>query len=467
MILMQKREWLALGLAALALLIIVNIYDYNVFSKWVIASYVLGPFHLYDAALLFGHEFRVVYPPLVPLMFIASVLPLVILNPRLVLSPVPPLVVRAVLKIPILASYYAMYLLLRRRYGREAAMLFATSVASVTGLLVYTSDMPATLLALLALETVDVSVVLSGFLLAVAILLKQVWILLLPPLALYAYWRKGGRVAGKLLASLTLTTLIIATPFVIFNGATTIIDYVIAFHAKRLPQGLNPWVLSLYLTGYNAELAARVSRLWIIPFLAAVIYTLYRFLRSTPTRQTLLVAVAAILTAFLAFSKVVNPVYPLWVIPILAILAARDARLRKAFTAVNIAALLLAAHFALYYISAAVSYKPIYIEEEARWISAKEVEELVVYVWPAVLKPVLSFLRESPARYVFLAIYESWPYIASSLAITYTILMLTAFRRLTSALGGVEGRKDGYRAKSVLKAGWSTYAKPREDRTWR
>ncbi len=460
----RKEMVILAALTVLALIIVSNIYDYDVFSKWVIASYLLGPLHIYSAPLIFGHEFRIVYPPLAPLLFIASVVPLLLINPRLILSPTPPLPVRIAIKIPIIASYYAMYVLLRRRYGREAALLFATGVASIVGLLVYTSDMPSVLLAFLALELLDYNLALSAVLLALAVLLKQIWVIVTPLILIYVYLRYGTRNTLKLLTILAATACALVIPFIFSTNIGVILEYVLEFHAKRPPQGLNPWVLALYLTNYNADFATRVAQLWILVFTPLTFYALYRLVKNGYNRDSLILASSAVLIAFLASSKVVNPVYPLWVTPLLAALAPRYRNARQAYILVNIAAALLVAHFSLYYISAAVAHKPLFIEEEKRWINARKVEEYIIGAWPTVTKMLLKWLESSPLRMVFLKLYTWWPYIASSLAVVYVALMLSAYILVVRTIGESGWRKEGYRSIRAVVLGRAGHGEHREAR---
>ncbi len=422
------------AVTAVALFTFTNSYDYNVFRHWIIASEVLGVLDIYDARLIFGHVYRVVYPPLAPLLFITSVYPLLLLNPRTFLLPYPNLLVRILAKTPIVLSVLGGYYVLERRAGEKASKLLVTNPVLLFLLTAYFFDIPAAIAAAAALLYIDAPLV-AGAALAVATLLKQVFAVLALPAILYYLARREKRKMFTFLAVYTALTAGFMLPFIVANGLNAIIEPILLFHMHRPPQGASLWTIVLVESGYNARLAIHVSKLWLPMFIALAALAFYRGRRALRDRSGVLLVSAAMLAALLASSKVVNPQYLAWLLPFIAAIVSlglADERLIVLFNVAGIAAIL---YPTLLPYAAAVIHAPVYLEEEMRWLTPQQVEKLVIDAAPELAPRLISLARGNPLLYAILyTIYHEWRIVEPVLSITYTLSMLAIYYMLLQAL---------------------------------
>ncbi len=434
-----RRLLLALAVVT-ALVTFTNSYDYNVFRHWVIAATLLGILDVYEAQLLLGHVYRVVYPPLAPLLFVGSVYPLVLLKPNVFLLPYPQLDVRILAKAPIVFSVVAGYYVLETRAGERAAKLLVTNPILLLLLTSYFFDIPAAMAATASMLLVEYPLV-SGVLLAAATLLKQSFAVLLLPPILY-YLRRGDR---RGLAAFTLgfaaTVAALMAPFLVANGLGTLLYSMLLFHMSRPPQGASIWTIFLVESGYNAEFAMSVSRMWLFFFLALSALSLYATRRLTGTKEGVVLQAALLLTALLATSKVVNPQYTVWLLPLLAALVAYGLGDERLIALFNIGAAMAILYPTLSAFAGAVLHAPVYIEEERRWLTPAEVEKLVIDSAPEIAPKLISFARSTPILYWLLSlVYHEWRIIEPLMSITYTASMLAIFYLL---LRGANARRGG------------------------
>ena len=430
----RLRMLILAAVAAAALVTFTNSYDYNVFRHWIIAAEVLGILDIYNAQILFGHVYRVVYPPLAPLLFITSVYPLLLLNPRTFLLPYPQLLVRIFAKTPIVLSVLAGYYILERRAGEKAAKLLVTNPVLIFLLTAYFFDIPAAIAATAALLYID-SAIVAGAALAMATLLKQVFAVMAIPAALYYLARREYRKLAIFTASFAGITAAFVAPFVAANGLYSLLAPILLFHMHRPPQGASLWTIALVESGYNAELAIRISKLWLPMFAGLALLALYAGRSAIRDRNGLLLVSALVMTALLASSKVVNPQYMAWLLPLLVAIVSLgygDERLIVLFNIAGVAAIL---YPTLLPYAAAVIHAPVYIEEEMRWLTPQQVERLVVEAAPEISPKLIEFARSNPVLYSMLAFfYHNWWFFEPILSIAYTASMLGIYYLLLRAV---------------------------------
>ncbi len=423
-----RARLVAIASILVAFFTFVNVYDYRVFRNWLLASNLMGILDIYAASGVLGHAFRVVYPPLAPLLFIATASLAALLYPFYPLTPYPPLVARLLLKTPLLASLIAAHYILETRVSREAARLFTFNILVILLIHAYVFEFPAIALTLAALYAP--TLLLSAAFLAAATLLKQNFALLALPLLLYYARRDGPRGAALFATAYIAILAALLVPFTLYSGLQPILQSLLEFHAARPPQGTNIWTIFLVDTGYDAELAMKVSKLWIAFFAVLAGVALYRLGRSVEDTVDVERLSAALMVALLASSKVLNPHYILWALPFIAVLAARGVITRRAYIAYTAAGLIELLYPVFTMFGAAALHRPFYIEEEARWMTPTEVEKLVIDAMPSIAPALLDFVRHTPLITLFQLVYDNWPLILPLLSTTYTALMLYVYAEL-------------------------------------
>jgi Ni/Fe-hydrogenase subunit HybB-like protein len=167
----------------------------------------------------------------------------------------------------------------------------------------------------------------------------KVYPAVLIPLALIELWRRNGpravsegvAVAVGVLAALTVPFAVVAP-----HGVTWALHRQLVrplqveslgaafFAAAHLIAGVHLHVVKSFgsdnLVGSGADLAVTLSSVATVVALLAV-YVLYA--RSGRTREQLIVAAAAAVTAYVAFSKVLSPQYLVWLVPIVPLVGGR------------------------------------------------------------------------------------------------------------------------------------------------
>ena len=430
------KRWYRLILilvAFISLITFTNSYDYNVMRHWVIAAVLFGMFDIYKAQMIFGHVYRIVYPPLAPLLFVSSVYPLVLLKPYIFLVPYPDLIVRVFAKIPIVLSVIAGYFILKSKVGEKAVKIFLAVPTILPVLTAYVFDVPATITAAASILLIDYPLI-SGVLLALATLLKQNFIILFISPLLYYISNRDLRGTLLFMSGFMTTTLTLLLPFIVNDGLSNLLYSIVMFHLDRPPQGATLWTIFLVESGYNANFAATVSKLWLPSFLILAAIALYRARGIVKTREGVVLLSALLLSALLATIKVLNCNYLIWLLPFLAALIAYDLVDKRLLLPYNLAVLSALLYSALIIFSSAVIHAPMYLEEERRWIPPSRVEKIVINASPEIMPKLLHFIRATPALYtIFNFIYHYWWIIEPILSLTYTVSMLIIFYHLLRA----------------------------------
>ena len=419
-----------LRLVALAAVILyvagfVMYYDYTIFRNWVYASRELGIHEVYLASKIFGEEFRVVYPPLAPTVFVASY-ELAEDVSSLERGPLNTYVERLVSKLPVVLAHLGLWYVVRRAAGASTAYwLAAMGPPLLLVLATYNFDTIMLLLAALSILLVMRGrATLAGVALGLASLSKQVAVLTLPATVLTA--ARHGNLRG-FVAGVAAVGLVVA-PFLL-AGVNPVISSVLGFHAHRPPQGPTLWYSLYALSGYQCSWL--YCGTWVVPFTAALaVFTLLALKRGVDDPPLM---AATVYTLYLATGKVVNPVYLSWPYTFMIMSYPRVGRRALAlYYAVFTITLL---HFGIAFFGSVASGTPVYLPEEGRWLSPSEVEasvraSLAPYPWLA--DTVIGLLRGGLLAQLLATLYTHWPITSLVLSVAYT-LMASALAVLLAA----------------------------------
>lgn len=424
-------------------------YDMRVFSSWMDAAEKIGVFQLYRAPELFGYTYRAVYPPLAPLVFLASyglaeeaVREIVAATGSSTsLGLLGPLVVgftlRLLLKIPIIASALALWDIMVRRFGRKVSTLILLGPPVLVVIAVYNFDLFMTLFLVLGVfEATRGNSVRAVVYTTIAALFKQPAVVALPLILLGIYRRRGLGEAGKALLVSAAIAAAIVTPFALGSGES-FFKWIAGFHGTRPPQGPTVFTAAYTLSGYSFEEVAGLLEASTILMALSLLVVVIAYLYSSGDNDSLVYAVTASLLGILAFTKVVNPVYTLWAYPFIVALSAKKGTLKP--VAIYLAgATMVYLWVMLLYFSALVTGTPVYLHEEARWLSAQEFKSMIY----ASLGPYSTLMdlflligrSSSIVWYTALFIHNNWGLVELVLATIYTFSMAYLYFWLISLL---------------------------------
>lgn len=346
-----------------------NGYDVDIFINWVVAAKELGITSLYKAPEVFGERFRVVYPPLAPIIFVSNYMLAEHFAAKLVdikHADVMCLVAWALafVKLSLVGlSIYIGYIVCKRR-GLVYAAAWLAGLPVLTVVFMYQFDLYVAALLYMAFMLYDVGRYrLATLLYTFSVLIKPLTALVAPLLVLYIVQKWGWRILFELALLATLVSSAIITPFVVDGSGLKVLSrWAIEFHLERQPQG--PTIATLYHQITSNDLLVPTACLI---FLLSLIY--YSFYRQTKHgnmnmrnvyKYSLLVFIV-----YMMLGKVVNPQY--YVIPyILAIEIATPHLL----ILMNLAAFFIDAYY-LYGFIAGLKTGSIYVPDEQQWYSVK------------------------------------------------------------------------------------------------
>ena len=425
-------------------------YDLSVFINWVYAAQELGVTRIYDAKEVFGFDYRVVYPPLSPTIFIANyVLAQSVVNQledrvlvvnSLVGSNVSPLLQyleRLLVKMPIIIASLILWRMFKQRYGTKAAIVFAMGPPLLIVLTVYNFDLLMVLFLFLSITLLASGrYKLAAVSLAVSTLFKQIAILAYIPIALWLLRWRGLVVTTKYTIAYIGTLTIVLMPFIVVGGLDTIVNSILGFHEARPPQG--PTIVSsLYYLVWSFDssnpLLNTILFSWPIVFVAllAVLFLKTKFRRDASSLEDL---VAMVFTAYLVVGKVVNPVYTLWAYPFIVSAAFRYGRLQLVKSYIGLTLLVLT-YFFLMYTSAYAVGGSVFLPEENRWI---HYNELILHLYASfgpystLVDMYLSLIHLPLIRDIFTLIYDNWWLTATILSIAYTVQAIKVLYKLVN-----------------------------------
>jgi len=398
-----------------------NGYDVDIFINWVVAAKELGITSLYKAPEVFGERFRVVYPPLAPLIFVSNYMLAEYFAAKLVgveHADVMYLVAwaLALVKLSLVGlSIYIGYTIYKRR-GLVYAAAWLAGLPVLTVVFMYQFDLYAAALLYMAFILYEArKYKLATLLYTLSILVKPLTVLIAPILALYMIRECGLKTSFRLALLSTLVFLAIITPFVLGgSGPKLLSKWTIEFHLERPPQG--PTITTLYYQLVSKDLS--IPTICLAVLLLLTYYSFYKRVKQSDIgidgvyRHSLFVFII-----YMMLGKVVNPQY--YVFPyILAV----EMALIHLVVLMNLAAFFIDAYY-IYNFIAGLKTGSVFMPDEQRWYSVKS----LVYLSSAPhARESIESLLNSPAAQtladVFARYYHEFGYLFS----TAHILVLLA-----------------------------------------
>ena len=398
-----------------------NGYDIDIFVNWVVAAKELGITSLYKAPEVFGERFRVVYPPLAPLIFVSNYMLAEYFAAKLVgvgNADAMYLVAfaLALVKLSLIGlSIYIGYVICKRR-GLVYAAVWLAGFPVVTVVFMYQFDLYAAALLYIALLLYEGNRYrLATLLYTLSILVKPLTILVAPILAMYMIQRYGLKASFKLALMSTFVSLAVVIPFILGgSGPKPLSKWTIEFHLERQPQG--PTITTLYYQLVSRDLLVPTTCLGAL--LLLIYYSFYKRLRRDGIgiedvyRYSLLVFMV-----YMMLGKVVNPQY--YVFPyILAV----EIAVPHLIVLINLAAFFIDAYF-IYDFIAGLKIGSVYMPDEQRWYNVK----LLVYLSSAPhTRESVEYLLNSPAAQMLADMFARYYHEFGYLFSTAHILVLLA-----------------------------------------
>ncbi|MCE4598659.1 MAG: hypothetical protein F7C81_00470 [Desulfurococcales archaeon] len=355
-----------------ALIMLINPLDYEVFERWVIvASH--GVLEMYRSWTLLGMDFRIVYPPLSPLMFMLSYKMAAILDRlpdccerlRLIAE-------RLVVKIPVFLAVILHAKTAERLY-EDKKYYYAILAGAPTMLVVAAYDFEPfmTLLALLSLVAFHRRrYVLAGMLLALSSMFKLATGVILVYYVVLLITLRKLRDAVVIVASYAAMALAVLAPFIYGSGLNSITYSILLYHSDRPPQGPTPLRL----------MAGNVEAYIALVIYAAILVTASLALSRIVDHESLddhLLAAAALLVVFTGLSKVVNPVYTYWFYTMAAPAMLSRGRWLKFYAITALILLIIGAWYSIPATASIVLDKPYYDEETSKTIPPWRMKSMV------------------------------------------------------------------------------------------
>ncbi|MCC6054722.1 MAG: hypothetical protein LM589_05350 [Thermosphaera sp.] len=294
-----------------------NYYDVSYFIGWYNEYFKTG--RLLE---VYTSDLKVAYPPLAVILFVSTHAVAVHFFGENIIA------ARLIDKIPLLASFIAVYFILRRNVSRLASYLWLLTFEIYNVILSYQFDPLASLFLLLALLSFERGKYgWGGLYIALASLFKQVLGILLVIPMIYLYRGKESRELVKLLSVVSVVVAIVVMPF-LMASPLAFIDKIMFYHAKRPPQYLSLWAIPIYASGYDQgmiDLSQQISSYWIIFFLVYIVMVcFYAYREAVGSARGYYVKHFTLLTiGLLLFNKVGNTNYFLWLAPLLIVFISR------------------------------------------------------------------------------------------------------------------------------------------------
>lgn len=301
-----------------------NYYDVRYFISWYDDYFAKN-----KVLEVYTSSSKVAYPPLAVLIFTT-----IHLTATRVSSDV--ITWRFIDKIPLLVSFNAVYLLLRKRYGKFASYLWLLNFVAYAFIYAYQFDLIMSLFLLLAIISIEKNnYKLYALWSTLAALIKYpVAVLVLIPV-IDLLKNKNHRELLEYILVVTSIVSIIVLPFFIVNPQA-FIEKVMLFHAKRPPQQMSIWAIPVYLVKYDLSmLPGFINTAWIIPFVLYFTYILYSAWKDGTCDKPFYYVkyMVLLVSGFLILSKVSNNSYFLWLSPSLIVfitkVRSRDLQLAK------------------------------------------------------------------------------------------------------------------------------------------
>ena len=364
---LDSHKHITFTLAAMAISISIlfgwNFYDIMWWLEWYDIAKSHGILDIYILCTI--PSCKIPYPPLAPLLFIAS---------YGLATPLPlglrMLIVKLLL---VLLPGILIFIILYRIKGSKAAILWIFSFPFLQLLIALQFDVLVALFLILAVILLwKDRYYLSAVSLALATLIKHALIVLLPIGLYIAYRRKNLRASFLYLILFMFTISAISIPFML-QDPTSFLNNVLYFHSHRIPQDLSLWAIPTVL--FERSIVSLNILQWCWTLFYAIVYLalfiVFRRINIWKSLEGISIAMTMTLLAFITMSKIGNFNYLVWIVPI-GILGLYGISRTKAvfFVALLSAAILFgwAPYIALLYLPPAVLGKPVFIPEDlALW----------------------------------------------------------------------------------------------------
>ncbi|MCX8184516.1 MAG: hypothetical protein RMI56_06550 [Sulfolobales archaeon] len=421
-----------------------NWYDISIFENWFEASRSTSLYKIYEVPLALGNiSYRVVYPPLPPLIYIGTRwLVDAAINAIIAIGRTAPTIghalltatdyfIRAIIKLPLLVFTVALATLLWKKLGSRASHWVIAGVPTLVTIANYQFDPLVAFslyLSIIGLDIPRIGIILSSISTALIILTKPLAAISLLPLVYYIHRKMGKRDLVRYVVITLAVVLAFTLPFFLINPYAFIYN-VFLFHSERAPQYISIWNLPVLLSKRNPEIARIVNSVW-LPVMLAILGVAFLSLKKKLTlenRDNVVLATLILLLLVLIFNKVVNPNYLLWAYPLIIHLAySREHKLkpRKTLITYNIAAALAALWGGLYMMIPALVNDIVVIEETGEIIPARN----IIYrsLDTPLNETITNLISLSEKYYDYIKIVESYTnLLGASLIVTYSSVMLT------------------------------------------
>ncbi len=441
-----------------------NWYDISIFENWVRAAKYTGLYRIYEVPLLLNNmSYRVVYPPIPPLIYIGThwLVEAVVKAVTSVSRTVPGVgrtllaaldhVVRGIVKLPMLLFTVALAILLWRRFGSEASYWAVIGVPTIVTLANYQFDPLVAFflyLAIVGLRLPRFGTFLSCLSAALVVLTKPLAAIPLIPLLYYVYRKEGARGIAQYIVLTSVAVLAVVLPFFLANPHA-FIHNVLLFHSERPPQYVSVWNIPVLLSGRNPEVVRVVNAVWLPVMLAAVVGAFLLFVRKLGVRSEddVVLASLVLVSLLLVLNKVVNPNYLLWAYPLIIHLAfTHGLKRRKTVVVYNAAAALAALWSGLYMLIPALVNDVVVIEETGEILPARD---LLYKSLDTPLNETLQGLISLGEKYYSYAkLVESYTNVlGASLILVYALVMLylvtSLLRTRADACAGAQPSREG------------------------
>ncbi|WFO75678.1 DUF2029 domain-containing protein [Desulfurococcaceae archaeon MEX13E-LK6-19] len=345
------------------------IYDVGYFIKWDEVFRKKGLLYIYAYSSPCP-EYKVAYPPMAVLLFIFFYeLGLMFSDASLVL-------LRLIVKIPLIISFIMIAYYLYRYYGWNTSKWFLVTIAAYGTVLSYQFDLVVALglMASFILLYKKKSLFLSGMVFTFAILIKPLPAVLAPLYMYDSYKIKKIRGVAEFLLGCIAIGIPIVMPFLYFSPEN-FIAHVITFHSNRIPQELSLYALPLYLAHYDYRVLPDFLKwIWVPVFVVVYLYVINTLIRNKGVDEKCgSLAYATVLLITLALNKVGNNPYFVWVLPFLAInIGNIVTKLRAKIVYLMIPMVSMAFYGFLTFVTAGVVRGYIFLAEDLAWYDAYE-----------------------------------------------------------------------------------------------
>jgi len=420
-----------------------NWYDVTIFENWVRAYREVGLFRIYEISFVLGNaSYRVAYPPVPPIIYIAThaLAEALVSGINLVASAAPWLgqvlvaavdhLIRTVLKLPLLVFTVALGVVLWRRFGSEAVYWTLLGVPTIVTLANYQFDPLVAFFLYAAVVLVDNpkwGLYVSALASTLAVLTKPLVALPLLPLVLYVYRRYGF---GGLLkyAGVSISIGMAVVGLFLIPNPRAFISNVLLFHSSRPPQYISLWNLPVLLSGRNSQVVGLVNTIWLPVMLIAVLASVAipvkaKYLRLDSLEDVVRLTLLT-LAVVLVLNKVVNPNYLLWAYPLVVHIAfSRKGCDRGAIITYNLGSALAALWGGLYMLIPALVNDVVVIEETGELLPARYL------IYKSLDTPLNETLQEliriGEKYYEYVKSLENYTnIIGAALILLYTLVML-------------------------------------------